>query len=170
MALFPFDSPFLPLVTSISLLSSLYNYESLWVFLALESHFIINLGVLPSVLYGGKDSWCYHKRGPKPRRQEVQLQNSGPITELLTLGTLNRWKPTQPPHTYPETKLHQKRASKLPCKTPHARFQQSRNTTLNIKIRQVGSKAVSDSQTPHLNVVSMCSSSISFIAFEYTYK
>ena len=71
IALVPLDSPFSPPGTSISLLSSLYNCESLWVFLAPESHFTINLGVLPSVLYEGKTLDVTVRGGPTPRGRRL---------------------------------------------------------------------------------------------------
>ena len=66
--------PLLLLVTYISLLSLLFSvllYKYFWVFLAVESCFDINLGVLSSVLCGQRSLDVTVRGGPKPRGRRL---------------------------------------------------------------------------------------------------
>ena len=71
--------PLLLLVTYISLLSLLFSvllYKYFWVFLAVESCFDINLGVLSSVLYRWRTLEATVRERLKPRGRRLNFRTS----------------------------------------------------------------------------------------------
>ena len=121
IALSLFDSPFLPCdhhCLSPLFFSFIYNCESLWVFLSVESCFTINLGIFSSVLYEWRSLDATVREGPKLRGRGL---NSRTLEQHRTPdpGNINRQELTENSPHYTEIKVHP-RTNKFQCKTHHS--------------------------------------------------